>query len=391
MKKFKMFILLLCCFTMLCFPCQAETSPPHFEVSATADAVKVDDIIYLLVNLKDNAGFGAAQFCVTYDKDKLLLENATLGELIPSGAITSINTDIIGEINFSVISIQDITDSGTLLVSKFKVQDGGTAKFDFKLLAYADSTGTSLNSTSNDTEIVIESDTTSDESENESADVPEIDTPSARPSGGTSTKPAKPTDTKKEEEKIEPIQPEPPKENKQISFSDIAETHWAYNQIHKVAEMGLFSGTGENIFSPDLPMTRAMFVTVLHRYAGSPEAEKSDFSDIEDSWYTDAVSWAARNGIVSGTGENKFSPDEYITRGQIATILCRYKNGKSLDVNSINSFNDSGTIPDWGKESIAWAIEQGLIMGRTDGNIAFNDNATRAETAVIFTRFLNIR
>ena len=391
MKKFKMFISLLCCFTMLCFPCQAETSPPHFEVRVTADTVKMDDTVYLLINLKDNAGFGATQFCITYDKEKLLLENATLGELIPNGATTSINADIIGEINFSVISIQDITDSGTLLVSKFKAKDDGTTKFDFKLLTYADSNGTSLNSTSSDAEIVIESDVSSDDTESDTVvDTPETDTPNTRPSGSTSTKPSKPTDNEKEGN-IEPAQSEQQKENIQISFADVTESHWAYNQIHKVAEMGVFSGTGENIFSPDLPMTRAMFVTVLHRYAGNPEAEKADFSDIEDSWYTDAVSWAAQNGIVSGTGENKFSPDAYITRGQIATILCRYKNGKSLDVNLINSFNDSGTIPDWGKESIAWAIEQGLIMGRTGGNIAFNDNATRAETAVIFTRFLNIR
>ena len=391
MKKLKLYITLICCFTMLCFPCQAETSPPHFEVSATVDTVKVDDTVYLLINLKDNTGFGATQFCITYDKDKLLLENATLGELIPNGAITSINTDIIGEINFSAISIQDITDSGTLLVSKFKAKDTGTTKFDFKLLAYADSNGTSLNSTSSDAEIVIESSVRSDDAESDTVvDTPETDTPSTKPSGGSSSKPKQPTDTEKGE-KIEPTQSESQKENKQSSFADVTESHWAYNQIHKVAEMGLFSGTGENIFSPNLPMTRAMFVTVLHRYAGSPEAEKADFSDVGDSWYTEAVSWAAQNEIVSGTGDNKFSPDEYITRGQIAIILCRYKNGKSLDLNSISSFKDSGTIPDWGKESIAWAIEQGLIMGRSGGNVAFNDNATRAETAVVFTRFLNIR
>ena len=381
MKKLKLYMALICCFTALCFPCRAETSPPHFEVSATADSVKVDDTVYLLVDLKDNAGFGATQFCITYDKDKLLLENASLGELIPSGAITSINTDIIGEIHFSVISISDIPDSGTLLVSRFKAKDTGTAKFDFKLLAYADSNGTSLNSTSTDAEIVIELSNASDESADISGTIP---------SGGSTIKPSKPADADKEENP-ELIQPEQPKETNHISFADVAQTHWAYNQIHKVSEMGLFSGTGEDIFSPDLQMTRAMFVTVLHRYAGSPETEKTDFADVKDSWYSNAVSWAAQNGIVSGTGDNKFSPDEYITRGQIATILCRYKNGKSIDVNSINSFKDSASIPDWGKESIAWAIEQGLIMGRSGGNVAFNDNATRAETAVIFTRFLNIR
>lgn len=394
MKKFKIFISLFCCFTMLCFPCQAETSPAQFDVKTTTDSVTADETFYLLVELKDNVGFGALQFSIEYDKDKLLLESVSSGELLPQGIITSINTDINGEINFSAISIQNIEGDGTLLVSKFKAKDAGTAKFDFKLLAYADSDGVSLNSTTNDTEIVVE-ETIDDEISDET--LPEEEKTNEEDSSQESTSPSKPSSgthfgnspnkTNEEQKEEKTVVQEPEK----ISFVDVNERHWAYNQIHKVAEMGLFSGTDENIFSPDLPMTRAMFVTVLHRYAGSPEAEKADFTDVGDSWYTDAVSWAAQNGIVSGTGDNKFSPNEYITRGQIATILCRYKKGKSLDVNSINSFNDSGTIPDWGKDSISWAIEQGLIMGRSGGNIAFNENATRAETAVIFTRFLNIR
>ena len=394
MKKFKIFISLLCCFTMLCFPCQAETSPAQFDVKTTTDSVTADETFYLLIELKDNVGFGALQFSIEYDKDKLLLESVSSGELLPQGIITSINTDINGEINFSAISIQNIEGDGTLLVSKFKAKDAGTAKFDFKLLAYADSDGLSLNSTTNDTEIVIE-ETIDDEISDET--LPEEETPSEEDSSQESASPSKPSGgthsgnspnkNKEEQTEEKPVV----QEKEKISFADVSETHWAYNQIYKVSEMGLFSGTGEDTFSPELPMTRAMFVTVLHRYAGSPEAEKADFIDIEDSWYTDSVSWAAQNGIVSGTGENKFSPDAYITRGQIATILCRYKNGKSLDVNSISNFNDSGSIPDWGKEPIAWAVEQGLIMGRQGGLIAFSDNATRAETAVVFTRFLNIR
>ena len=409
MKEFKLYMALICCITMLCFACQADASPPCFEVKTTADSITTDDTFYLLVDLKDNTGFGALQFSIEYDKDKLLLESVSSGDLLPKDIITSTNTDIDGEIHFSAISIQNIEGNGTLLVSKFKVTDKGLAKFDFKLLAYADSAGVSLNSTTNDAEIVIEGTENSDdevpsEEETPTEDTKEEKPSSPKPTGGAhsgnssdknSVKDEEKTEEKieeKNEEKIEgKIEEQPiPQEPVKISFSDVSEKHWAYAQIHKVAEMGLFSGTGENNFSPELPMTRAMFVTVLYRYAGSPESEKADFKDIEDSWYTDAVSWAAQNGIVSGIGDNLFAPHKNITRGEISTILFRYKNGKSIDINSINGFNDSGQIPDWGKEPVSWAVEQGLIMGRPGGIIAFSDNATRAEAAVIFTRFLNV-
>lgn len=411
MKTVKIYMAFICCVLAMGLTCYGDNSPPHFKVSTTKDNMKIEDTVYLLVDLNDNDGFCAAQFCITYNKDKLLLEDVLPGELVPKDAITSVNSDIIGEINFSVISIQDITDSGTLLVAKFKAKDGGIAKFDFKLLAYADSDGISLNSTSSDAEIIVEENEESSEhhetpDDNEKKKTTIINSNST----GGASKPAdvSPEDTKepddepkfsdtdehkdanKDEEKQD-TQPDLSKEEKKVCFTDVTEEHWAYDQISKVAEMGLFSGMGENIFSPDFPMTRAMFVTVLYRYAGSPQSEKAEFTDVEEnSWYTNAVSWASQNGIVLGTGDNRFLPNDYITRGQIATILCRYMNGKSKDIATIDSFNDSNTIPDWGKEPIAWAVEQGLIMGRTDGRVAFSDNATRAEAAVIFTRFLNI-
>ena len=376
-------IALIFCFAMLSFPCYADTSPPHFDVSTTADTMDVGDETYLLVNLNGNEGFGAVQFCITYDKEKMTLESASLGELIPGSAISSINTDITGEINFSVISVQDIVGDGTVLVAKFKAKDAGTAEFDFKLLAYADSNGISLDATGNDAAVTIGA------VETTATEEPEVTT--AKPS---KPKP-KPSDSEKEPETTtvteKTEETEPPEEPNPVSFADVDTSHWAYSQIGKAAAMGLFSGTGDGMFSPDLPMTRAMFVTVLHRYAGSPTAKRADFADIEDSWYTDAVSWAAQNGIVSGTGDNKFSPNDYITRGQIATILYRYKNGKTADINLLNAFSDANSIPDWGRDPIAWAVEQGLVMGRDGGLVAFADNATRAEAAVIFVRFLNVK
>lgn len=384
MKKLKIFTALICFMTALCFSTYAAASPPCFKITPTADTVRLNDTVYLLVDLENNDGFGANQFRITYAQDKLLPESVTLGELIPSDAITSINTNTAGEINFSLISVRNITGNGTVLVVQFKAINTGNASFGFKLLAYADSDGTSLDAAYSTAEIKIEAENADSISDDTSAN------------GGVSHGSSGSTaDTKKDETKQAPEQQTENVPNSQtpdkISFADVDESHWAYNEICKTAELGLFGGTGGNMFSPELPMTRAMFVTVLHRYAGKPQSVKAAFSDIKEDWYADAVSWAAENGIVSGTGNNEFSPDRYITRGEISAILCRFKNGKCTDVNSVNTFKDSDTIPEWGRESIAWAVEQKIITGRSGGTVAFSDNATRAETAVMFVRFLSIK
>ena len=375
---------IMCCLAVLFFNVYAAASPPQFEVTATADSVKLGDELYLLVGIKDNVGFGANQFRIAYDAEKLTLESTTLGEVIPSGAITSVNTDISGEINFSIISVQNITESGTVLASKFRAKSPGAAKFDFSLLAFADSDGTSLDATYDDAEITI---TANEETVAPSEDTEKKNTSSGN-TGGSQRNNTKDETVKEPTQSEETIAKE--SETKEISFADVPETYWAYAQIRKTAEMGLFGGTGNDMFAPELAMTRAMFVTVLHRYAGSPRVERTTFADIADSWYTDAVSWAAENNIVSGIGNNMFSPDRYITRGEISAVLCRYKGGKCADIGSADGFKDSESVPEWGKEPLAWAVEQGVLTGRDGGTIAFADNATRAEAAAIFARFINI-
>lgn len=287
MKKLRTYVALLCCLAVLQFPCQAETSTPTFSVNATSDSLEVDETVYLLVDLENNEGFGAAQFRLIYDADKLSFESATVGAVIPSGAITALNTDIVGEVNFSTISFENIEQSGTVLVVKFVAKEHGIARFDLQLLAYADSDGTSLNSTSNDTEIVIgtvetivpeqptETDTPSLPDEPEIPDEPiESDVPVKPVVPVKPTEPSVPdTPAMPDEPNVpdettipeEPIVPDVPAEIPKICFSDVTESHWAYEQISSAVNAGLFNGTGDGLFSPELPMTRAMFVTVLYR------------------------------------------------------------------------------------------------------------------------------
>lgn len=110
-------------------------------------------------------------------------------------------------------------------------------------------------------------------------------------------------------------------------YHDVAEGAWYYDAVRFVTEKELFSGVPGGGFAPNVIMSRAMLVTVLHRLAGEPEAGSASFADVADGrWYADAVKWAAANGIVKGTGNGLFDPDGNVTREQIAVILMRFIN-----------------------------------------------------------------
>lgn len=120
-----------------------------------------------------------------------------------------------------------------------------------------------------------------------------------------------------------------------MSFSDVLENHWYHDAVHYVYERGIMTGTSESTFSPNEVTSRGMIVTVLHRLEGSPKADASDFSDVSRSkYYAPAVDWALSNGIVSGYGGNEkgtFGPENSITREQLAAILYRYAEKTGAD------------------------------------------------------------
>ena len=171
--------------------------------------------------------------------------------------------------------------------------------------------------------------------------------------------------------------------------------HWAAKSVDFVGALGIMKGIGDDKFAPDSHLTRAMLVTMLYRADGEPEVETvNSFGDIkENAWYEKAVLWAKENGIVNGVTETEFSPDSDITREQIATIMHRYAKHKGDDVESgkntnILSYNDSDSISDYAKASLQWANGIGLINGKTESSLNPLDNATRAEAATIFYRFV---
>lgn len=174
-------------------------------------------------------------------------------------------------------------------------------------------------------------------------------------------------------------------------FNDIA-NHWAGDSIAFVTSRDLFNGVSETEFAPNAQMTRAMLVTVLHRLEDIPAAGSNSFNDVPaNTWYTNAVSWAAKNGIVTGKTSTRFAPNDPITREQLATILYRYADKLGLDTSSsgsLNKFTDKDSVSSYAYEAVAWAVGAGIINGKTPSTIEPKGNATRAEVSTMLMRLV---
>lgn len=182
-----------------------------------------------------------------------------------------------------------------------------------------------------------------------------------------------------------------------VLFDDMpAPGDWRHAGIDFAVKQGLFNGTGDRTFSPDTTMSRAMLVTVLWRYEGSPTGYACNFKDVSGStWYTAAVAWASSNHIVDGTGNGKFDPDGNVTREQMAEILYRYTSYKGFSVGgkvSLTGFPDGKKVSNWAKDGMSWAVGNGLIQGAAVGGKTYlnpQNGATRAQVAAIFMRYIN--
>ncbi len=177
-------------------------------------------------------------------------------------------------------------------------------------------------------------------------------------------------------------------------FSDVGENDWYYDSIAYTNQHGMLNGVTATAFGPNETTTRGMVVTVLWRIAGEPTAGENGFSDVKaGAWYYDAVTWAAQNDIVEGYGDDRFGPNNAITREQMAVILFHYAEMSGYPVTvdgDMSDFADEGKISAWAAAGMTWAVANGLIEGREDGLLDPSGFATRAEVAAILMRFCEI-
>ena len=177
-----------------------------------------------------------------------------------------------------------------------------------------------------------------------------------------------------------------------LPFTDVT-NHWAYSAIKRVYTRGWMVGMDEKTFAPDQQLSRAMLAVILYAMAGEPAVTgESPFTDVPAGcWYTDAIVWAAQNGIVCGFGDGTFRPNEAVTRAQAAVMLYGYAAFTGADVTAradLSAYSDAGQIPAWALDAMQWANARRLIVGRDSSHLVPDGKTTRAEMAAILSAYI---
>ncbi len=199
---------------------------------------------------------------------------------------------------------------------------------------------------------------------------------SSRGSGGETT----PNDKKSKEKKWK--------------FDDVHKNDWYHDAVYDVHKKGLMKGTAKRIFSPSIGTTRGMIITTLFRLSRESKIDDDHkFLDVKEGmWYTDAVKWGTKKGIILGYNEEQFGPDDIITREQLVAMIYRYSRYKEYyteDRMNLTVFNDDKDIYDYARIPFKWTVSTGLIKGVGNDLLAPKRGTTRAELAMLLSRYSN--
>lgn len=178
-------------------------------------------------------------------------------------------------------------------------------------------------------------------------------------------------------------------------FSDILANSWYTEAALWCNKNGYITGTSATVFNPNGRLTRAMFVQILSKADGvdlSKVTYKGRFADVKaGNWFANSVQWAADCGITGGTGAGTFSPNNSVTREQLASFFFAYAKYKKYDTGAavpLDKYTDISTAGKWALGALQWAVAEGLISGTGDTMVSPKASATRAQAAVIFRNFV---
>ena len=181
----------------------------------------------------------------------------------------------------------------------------------------------------------------------------------------------------------------------ELPFTDVPEGAWYEDAAAYVYKHGLMAGTSATTFAPDVTTSRAMIATILWRMAGSPVVNYAmNYTDVaQGQWCSEAIRWAASEGIVGGYGNGLFGTNDPITREQFAAMLYRFAQEQGYDVSigentNILSYTDVADLSEYAISAMQWAVGAGIINGTGDGStLSPQGQATRAQAAVMLMRF----
>lgn len=174
-----------------------------------------------------------------------------------------------------------------------------------------------------------------------------------------------------------------------LPFTDVPANAWYYDELYYAWYHGMVKGTTDTTFSPDATSTRAQAVTMLYRLADKPDVSglAEPFSDVADNfWGREAIIWGYNEGIIKGYTDTTFGPDDELTRAQFVTMLYRYAGSPETSA-KLDGVTDASAIAECYRTAAAWAVEQGIIKGFEDGSFRPELPISRAQLAVILARY----
>ena len=180
-------------------------------------------------------------------------------------------------------------------------------------------------------------------------------------------------------------------------FIDVPDDHWAAKCINDMAALGMVKGVNEEgtIFDMTSPITRGSTATILYRMSNGAEGKTSSFADVApDSWYADAIGWAANAKLINGYDEVTFGPDDTITRQQLAVLLARYARLLGIDTTAnataLEAFTDGADTAAWATDGMAWCVKSGIVKGRGGDVLDPTAAVTRAEAVTMIDRMIGL-
>lgn len=361
----------------------------ELRVTSPEQPPKAGETFTVTVDISGNPGFNAVQFTLPYDKDAMECTSANTGDLM-RGMLAGSNGDAPEGAIVAGAAAKTIQGDGRLAVFTFAAKrDLTSSDFQLDAVKITDASGTRIGYTvtqektkapappEEQRDLQKETDAVIAELEGKT---PPQDRPVTQPPADTQTPPA--------EQK--PQTPERP------SFSDMS-GHWAEEDVVRAAELGLIGGYQDGTFKPDNNLTRAQFVTILYRQAGSPEvAETTPFTDIANvnREFQKAIAWAYGKKLVDGTTATTFNPQGTLSRQATMKILFQHSGGQAGAEQMFYSvydgtFQDSAKLAEWAKTPMYWGVYNTLIEAGEGDLLNPTASMTRAQLARSMVRYMD--
>jgi len=375
---------------LLAMICPALAAGTTFVVKGPDQAPRKGETFTVTVELENNPGFNAIQFTLTYDKEEMTCTDAKVGVVMGEEMLSVTNPDADDGAIIVGASVDAMPGDGVVGTFSFTAgSDLTNTEFGLIIEDFCDENGTDL-----PYEVEIDG---VKQTETIPATVSTPTLPEPQFESAPDPQPASESEPTSTPQSV-PESPATPQPVQEYTFTD-TKGHWAESCVARAAELGLFKGYPDGSFGPNVNVTRAQYVTVLYRMAGSPAVTaEAPFTDIasQSQEFRTAIAWGYEKGYLNGKGEGLFDPNGPVTRQEAMKILFGYDGGVSgMEVMFTgiydDAFTDSDQLASWGKPAMYWGVYKSLITGTSDTTLSPKGTATRAQLAKILTSYHDLQ